>query len=93
MIDHIVFPDTSSWEVAKGRVSFPAEVDGRRIKCVLPTDTIKIIAGFSSPLTDPVALFDMVKAKARSIARRLLLKGRGIATGQLLIMPQDCVER
>lgn len=90
MSNFIVFPETASWEVARGCVSFPAEVDGRRIKCLVPNETLRKFMHSCDEPGDPVAAFRAVQAQAREVARRLLLKGRGMATGQLIIKPEDC---
>ena len=83
----ISFPAQAVWGDDRDVVYFPAEVDGKRIRCAITLEALQ--DNFDGDSTEPVACFRANRARIEAKAAKLIAQARFEPDGQILIRSQD----
>lgn len=83
----IEFPQVEAWNGNRDVVSFPADVNGKRINCAISWEALQ--DNFGGDKQDPLECFRANRDAIEAKAERLIAKRRFEADGSVLIRSQD----
>lgn len=83
----IVFPSIEAWDGNVNCVSFRAEVDGKRVRCLITWEALQ--DNFGGDSAPPLDCFRAGRHAIESKAENLLTQQRFEADGSILIQTQD----
>lgn len=84
---NINFPAIETWNGNRDIVSFPAEVDGKRIQCAISWEALQ--DNFGGNAIPPLDCFRANRHAIEAKAARLIQRGRFEADGSVFIRSQD----
>lgn len=79
----IAFPLVDGWDFDRERVTFPADVDGRRITCGISLEALQ--DDYGGILHQPVEAFRQNRSAIEKLAERLIRQHRFESDGSILI--------
>jgi hypothetical protein len=80
------FPDLQAWDGDRFAMSFPADVDGKRVVCRISVEALQ--DGYD-PQGEPRAIFAANRGSIEVIAERLIFQNRFESDGSVLIRSSD----
>ena len=83
----INFPVVEAWNGNRDIVSFPAEVNGKRVRCAISWEALQ--DNFCGNGAPPIDCFRANRRAIEAKAERLIQEGRFEPDGSLLIRSQD----
>jgi len=83
----VEFPAVEAWDGSRLVVSFPADVDGKRVVCAISLEALQ--DNFGGDKVPPLECFRANRGAVEAKARNLIGKGRFEPDGSLLIRSQD----
>jgi hypothetical protein len=83
----INFPRLEAWDGRRYVVSFPADVDEKRILCAISWEALS--DNFGGNHAAPIESFHANRARIEAKAERLILQGRFEPDGSILVRSQD----
>ena len=87
----IRFPQIETWSGSPEQVSFPADVDGRRIPCRISWEALH--DSFGARTMEPLEAFRQHRSAIETIAERLINRKRFEEDGSIFIRSEDCTPR
>lgn len=84
---NISFPSVQAWDGNVDCVSFPADVDGTRVRCLISREALQ--DNFCGSNVPPLECFSRNRYIIEEKATALLLSGRFEADGSILIRSSD----
>jgi hypothetical protein len=87
MAEQIIFPDREPyWEFDRDCLSFPAFVDGKRVKCLVTAELLMARFGARIPSQEECKrAYEKHKAEIQDIARSLILAGQVMPNNEVLL--------
>lgn len=83
----IVFPAIEAWDGDVNCVSFPADVDGKRVRCLVSWEALQ--DNFGGDNVQPLDCFRAVRHAIEGKAEKLIAQRRFEADGSVFIRTQD----
>lgn len=83
----ITFPAQEVWGGERDVVFFPADVDGKRIRCAISLEALQ--DNFAGGSMDPVDCFRQNRSRIEAKAAKLISQARFESDGLILILSQD----
>jgi len=83
------FPAVEAWDGNRDLVSFPADVNGNRIRCAISWEALQ--DNFGGNNVAPLDCFKANRPRIEATAAGLIQKGRFEADGSILIRSQNGV--
>lgn len=83
----ITFPAQEAWGGDRDVVFFPADVDGKRIRCAITLEALQ--DNFGGDSTDPVDCFRQNRSRIEVKAAKLISQARFESDGLVLIRSND----
>jgi len=84
---NVTFPPVEAWDANRDVVSFPAEVDGTRIRCAVSWEALQ--DNFGGNGVPPLDCFRAARHAIETKAEGLIRKGHFEGDGSILIRSQD----
>jgi len=84
---NISFPQSEAWDSNTDCVSFPAEIDGKRIRCFVSWEALQDNFGGNS--IQPMDAFRASRALIEEKARKLISRSRFEKNGSIVIRSAD----
>jgi hypothetical protein len=84
----ITFPDLEAWDAGRMVVSFPAELEGRRISCAVSMEALQ--DHFDARNLAPLEAFRSHRWEIERIAEYLIARKRFEPDGSVLVRSQNC---
>ncbi len=86
-VENVIFPRRRFWDSDRIVVTFPAEIDGRKIPCSISFEALE--DHFSADYSNPLASFDANRSKIESIAENVIRLEHFEPDGSILIRTMD----
>jgi hypothetical protein len=84
---NITFPAVEAWDGTRGVATFPADVDGKRIRCGVSWEALQ--DNFNGNNVAPLDCFRANRARIEAKVEVLIRKGRLEQDGSVLLRSQD----
>lgn len=86
-VENVIFPKKRVWDSDRMVVTFPAEIDGRKVPCSISIEALE--DHFSADYSNPLAFFDTNRSKIESIAEDVIRLEHFEPDGSILIRTKD----
>ncbi len=86
-VENVIFPKKRVWDSDRMVVTFPAEIDGRKIPCSISLEALE--DHFSADYSNALVSFDANRSKIESIAENVIRLEQFESNGSILIRTMD----
>lgn len=83
----ISFPQKEAWDGSRDVMSFPAEVDGKQVRCAISWEALQ--DNFGGNGVPPLECFKANRGRIQAKAERLIRAGRFESDGSIVIRSQE----